>query len=45
MWDSYQALLQERASSEDNEDNEDDIFSSGGNSDIDVDGIESEGDD
>ena len=45
VWDSYQALLQERASSEDNEDDEDDIFLSGGNSDIDVDGIKSEGDD
>jgi hypothetical protein len=45
MWDSYQTLLREKASSEDNSDDEDDIIWNGGNSDIDIDdGIESEGD-
>ena len=43
MWDSYQTLLQERASSEDNSDDEDsDIFWNGRNSDIDMDDSEGE---
>ena len=42
-WDSYQTLLQERASSEDNSDDEDsDIFWNGINSDIDMDDSEGE---
>ena len=43
MWDSYQTLLQERASSEDNSDDEDsDIFWNDRNSDIDMDDSEGE---
>ena len=43
MWDSYQSLLQEKVSSEDNSDDKDsDIFWNGRNSDIDMDDSEGE---